>query len=388
MKVQLIGSTEGIRNQQDAKRWVQNHARICYTDKDWDHLIEEDFKKGLVGSLIGRGHHSPFDHFNLNFYFNGPEKALAMVFNNQGMYTTSEKSARYTVMDGIPNLQKNLYDKWNDWYIEEMKQRFPQDKFPKLYAVGGDKKTNMEKLAQENARYMTSVFTPTKMTHSLTWRQMNIIYHQFRDFISENSGSSDEFKRRLSESMQGFIESDEIGRWVIDEAQVKMKGNIPSRFFRNPVEEHFGADIYSTNYDASFASLAQLHRHRLATYSVSEGYQKGAPRGFYIPRLVEASGKESEWVQDLRNVSENDFPQAQLLLVGERGMREHLSAKAEERECGLAQLETARVVSDVLDKYSRHFPEMERLRQPVCLDGGCKKGGCNFGSSMYLERMV
>jgi hypothetical protein len=389
MEVRLVGSTKNITQQKTAKRWVQNHARICYSEKDWDELLEEGFQKGLVRGLIGRGHHSPFDHFVLNFYLDGPEKSLAMVFNNQGMYTTSEKSARYTVMSGIPKTQRFLYEKWDKWFLEGILRRFPEDEFPKLYfRRKPTEKSTAEKLAQENARYMTSVFTPTKMTHSLTWRQMNIVYHHFQDFIAEHGGGSDEFKSRLASAMQGFVDSKEIRKWVIDEAQVRMKGNIPLKFFRKPLQEVFGEDVYSTNYDSSFASLAQLHRHRLVNYSVSDGFQLGARRGFYIPRLVEAAGKNSEWLRDLESVAESDFPQAQLLYVGERGFPDNLPARTEERECGLAQLETARVVDSLLERYSQYVPSIKKLRIPACVPEGCKKGGCTFGPSKYLERLI
>jgi hypothetical protein len=390
MKVQLVGSTNNITDIQEAKRYVQNHARICYSEKSWDELLEESFQQGLVKSLITRGHHSPIDHFNLNFYFDGPEKALAMVFNNQGVYTTSEKSARYTKMSDIPEHQLFLYNKWNGLFNNELSFRFPQNDFPKLHKKGSDGKTNAEKLSQENARYMTSVFTPTKMTHTLSWRQLNILYNSFNEFIDFNSQSK--FKRELSKGMQSFVDSPEVQKWIIREAQFKMKGGIPLRFIREtPVEEHFGEDIYSTNYKASFASLAQLHRHRLAIYDICGGFGEGAENGFYIPRLVEASGtgKIKEWVNDLERVANYDFPQAQLINVGERGMREHIPAKSIERECGLAQLETARVHSNLLTNYSKVIPAMGKYNNPACVvEGNCKKGGCNFGAEMYLERLI
>ncbi len=390
MEVQLVGSTEKINNQKVAKRYVQNHARVCYSDKNWDELLDESFLPGLSKSLISRGHHSPFDHFGLNFNFNGPEKAVAMVFNNQGMYTTSEKSARYTVMDNVPDHQKDLYNKWNGWFHGEISSRFPEADFPALHKKGNDDKTTAEKLSQENARYMTSVFTPTIMTHTLSWRQMNILYHSFGDFIEENGDGENEFKRTLAGGMQSFVDSPEVKKWVIEEAQVRMKGSIPLRFIRGtPVEEHFGEDVYSTNYEASFASLAQLHRHRLAVYDICGDVKKGAPEGFYVPRLVEAAGVSGEWKWDLGEVSEYDFPQAQLLNVGERGMREHLPAKTIERQCGLVQPETAWVVDLVLNRYGKKVPSMKDLANPACvIEDGCKKGGCTFGPENYLERLV
>ena len=96
-----------------------------------------------------------------------------------------------------------------------------------------------------------------------------------------------------------------------------------------------------------------------------------------------------DWKWDLSEVSKYDFPQAQLLNVGERGMREHLPAKTIERECGLVQLETARIVDSFLKKYGEKVPSMNALANPACvIEGGCKKGGCTFGAEKYLDRLV
>jgi len=389
MKVEVVGTTNNIRSQRGAKRIIQNHARKCYTEKGWSELLDESFMPGLVKTLIDRGHHSPFDHFAINMDFDRLPKVLAMVFNNQGVYTTSEKSARYTKMK-ISDHQLGLYNKWDNWFLNEISDRFPESEFPRLFKKGSDGKSTAGKLSQENARYMTSVFTPTSMTHSVSWRQANILYHGFKDFIAENEGSSDKFKANVADSMKDYVGSPDVKKWIIKEAQVRMKGGIPLRFLRDgEVEEHFGEDVYSTNYNASFASLAQLHRHRLATYDISNGWQKGLPLGAYVPRLIEAAGKVAEWKKDLGAVGDYDFPQAQLLRVGERGMREQLPAKTLERECGLAQLETARVVGSLLEKYSAQVPAMGGLAVPACeSEGGCHRGGCTFGADKYLTRLI
>ena len=226
---------------------------------------------------------------------------------------------------------------------------------------------------------------------SILWHIMKIYsHHGFNDFIAKNGEGSDEFKAKVAESMKDYVGSPDVKKWIIDEAQVRMKGGIPLRFIRDgEVEEHFGKDVYSTNYDASFASLAQLHRHRLATYDISAGWEKGLTQGVYVPRLVEAAGVVDEWKNDLAAVGNYDFPQAQLLRVGERGMREQLPAKTLERECGLAQLETTRIVGSLLEKYSAHVPAMRGFAIPACKsEGGCKKGGCTFGPDKYLSRLI
>jgi hypothetical protein len=156
---------------------------------------------------------------------------------------------------------------------------------------------------------MTSVFTPTIMTHSISWRQLNILYHSFRDFIKKNEDDGSVFNHMLSRGMKEFVNSSIVNDWIINEAQVRMKGGIPLRFIRdNPVEEYFGEAIYSTNYKASFASLAQLHRHRLAVYDICGDVLLDSSEGFYIPSLVEAAGAIDEWKRDLEDINSYDFP--------------------------------------------------------------------------------
>jgi hypothetical protein len=110
--------------------------------------------------------------------------------------------------------------------------------------------------------------------------------------------------------------------------------------------------------------------------------------GVYVPRLVESREKTDEWLSDLKSISEYDIPQAQLLRVGERGFPENLPAKTEERECGLAQLETARVIGEFLDNYGKIIPEIANLKQPICTKNGCKRGGCTFGTKLCLDRLI
>ena len=387
MEAKLVGSTNRIKRLSSAKRYIQNHARICYSEKNWDELLEESFSPKFVGSLADNGHHSPFDKFDVDFELREVPKALAMVLNNQGVYATEEKSARYTKMK-VSSHQRELYDKWDSWFNSEINSRFPESDFPGLYKKSGGK-TAAEKLAQENARYMTSVFTPTHMTHKVSLRQLNILYHWFNDFVNVTD-NSDVFENRLAWAMDEFNSLPEIEKWIIPEAQIRMKGGRPFRFFsEREVKERFNEDSFAVNYNTSFASLAQHQRHRLSTYDVFSGTELGAPNGFYVLRLVEASGKTDEWIKDLEDVAEYDFPQAQLLGVSERGLAENLPAKSIERLCGLAQLETARNVGEVMSKYAKAVPSMEKYNQPACrVEGGCHKGGCVFGADNYLTRLI
>ena len=51
-----------------------------------------------VSQTLKSGHHSVYDHPTYNLALEEIPKILAMILNNEGMYTTSEKSARYTKM--------------------------------------------------------------------------------------------------------------------------------------------------------------------------------------------------------------------------------------------------------------------------------------------------
>lgn len=389
-EVRLLATTEKIRNLREAKKFCQDAARMCYSEKDPDEIRAEEYNANLVDNvLINNRHQSPFDHFNLTFYFGGFPKAFAMLMNNQRPYTTSEKSARYTQMSSVVPEQKQLYNKWMKIFMEKIKQVYPEKDFPKLYSQKGNQPALYEKLAQENARYMTSVFTPTRMWHTISLAQMNIIAGNMEDFVNANSSDTqDPFRRRLGESIQEFLDSEVVKQWRIPDLKDKTgRGLI---FFGKRVEEYFGEDIYSTNNLISFACLAQAHRHRILRYHIVQGEQLGAPYAFFVPPLVQEEGMDTSWIRDLESVAQTDFPQAQRVLVAERGMREDLFAKTRERICGLAQLEIARKTGELLDNYAKEFPEVAEWRKPACvLSGeGCRKGGCVFGAGKALERLI
>ena len=96
----------------------------------------------------------------------------------------------------------------------------------------------------------------------------------------------------------------------------------------------------------------------------------------------------NEWNDDCASVAENDYPQAQLVSISERGNREDLQLKSFERICGLAQLETAQAVRKVIDKFATVDPSVERWGKPECLDDVCIKGGCPFGADEATSRLL
>lgn len=392
-KISLIGTTQNIKNILDAKKFSQDFARICYSEKGIEEIKNEPYDSFLVDTvLINNGHHSPFDHFYLSYYFDGFPKAFAMTMNNQGVYSTSEKSARYTEMKNQDPRQKPLYDKWKEIFLGRINEEYPIENHEKLYTQRKDKNTGAllpstaEKLSQENARYLTSVFTPTKFGHTLSLRQMNIIASYFEDFLIENKDTKDEFKQKLALSYNEFLNQDEIKNWRISGMKRKARGKL--HLFGEPNQEFFGKDVYSTNVDGSFAYLAQSQRHRTEYNHISNGWQMGAPLGFFVPPIIRQTALEKEWISDLENVASYDFPQAQILSIAQSGQTSNFYEKTRERMCGCAQLETTLLTGELVKRFSSIFPERISWIKPECYGGSCKKGGCPLGPKEYLTRKV
>ena len=145
MKINIIASTKvGYElPKEEAVNFSGKSAGICYLPDTLDVLLNEPIEKTekRASMNILSGHHSVFGHATYNLSLEGIPKILAMILNNEKVYNTSEKSARYTVMQ-TSDEEQVLYDKW----IEIYKQRITEE-YPNF-----DEK-RVKKLAQENARY-------------------------------------------------------------------------------------------------------------------------------------------------------------------------------------------------------------------------------------------
>ncbi|MFH0833498.1 MAG: FAD-dependent thymidylate synthase [archaeon] len=379
MRIDVVGTPNVISTLEGAKRYCQNFARVCYASNSFGEIRKEGYNSGLVDErLIKSGHHSVFDHFNVSLYLDGLPKVMAMVLNNEPPLATSEKSARYTAMEGMSERQEVVYDKWMGIFVDRIGEVFP---------IVDGRDVKIRKLAQENARYMTSVFTPTKMGYTISLRQLNILADNFEKFEGEIRG--DGFKQRLfREGMIPFLASEVVKRFRINGLEDKSYRGV--KLFGDEVEEHFGESVYSANLVMSFACLAQNHRHRAIHNHIVDGWDEGASMGFFVPPIIQTEDLSNEWCSDLENVAERDFPQAQLLKVAERGLREDLEMKLRERNCGLAQLEIVRVMDGLLKRYSEQVPKMGKLRGASCIvsKDGCKKGGCSFGAKHAIDRVI
>ena len=335
MEVKIIGSTKpGYQiTKEEAVLFSGKSAGICYMPETIETLFSEPEEKTIkrANATLNRGHHSVFDHVTINLALSNIPKILAMILNNEGMYTTSEKSARYTKMQASERESK-LYEKWILKFSEEILEEYPQI----------EEKQRI-KLAQENARYLISVFTPaTIMEYSVSFRQLNYIFAFFKNFI--NNEPDTEFNKLLKQVLAEF--NNQIENLIIPNLNSDIKQRKITLFSSRNHKEEFG-ECYSCNYYGTFAELAQAQRHRTLRYNMQI---ENNPK-FYIPKIIE--NKEvlkKEWLEDINSLKDL-FPQGMLVKINERGTVEDFILKCKERLCGCAQLEIMLQSKEILDKY-------------------------------------
>ena len=164
MKLEIIETTpflkkDGTFDLESALMWSGKFAGECYSQYGLIKLKDEELEKTLkrIDLTINNGHHSVYDHILVSLELVGIPKMLAMVLNNEKQYTTSEKSLRYTKIDNkngiITSREEALYNEWMEIYKKEI---------TKAYGNIYDER-KIIKLAQENARYLVTVFIPTSL---------------------------------------------------------------------------------------------------------------------------------------------------------------------------------------------------------------------------------
>lgn len=336
MKIKVIASTKvGYEmSKEEALDFSGKSAGICYLPDTLEKLFEEpqEKTKNRANGTLKSGHHSVFGHPTYNLSLEGIPKILAMILNNEKMYNTSEKSARYTKMEPS-EAEKVLYEKWIEIYKKCISQAYPKIE-----------EKRVQKLAQENARYLISVFTPaTVMEYTVNFGQLNYIAHFFENFINDETKVSD-FDIKLKEVFKEFLK--ELPDLKIEELNSDMKKRGLSFFAtRQNRKEEFGEN-YSTTYLASFAELAQAQRHRTLSYEVN---LLDEPK-YYIPPIIKGTELEGEWIKDISSLKDY-FPQGMLLKINERGTVENFVLKCTERICGAAQLEIMEQTIETMNKY-------------------------------------
>ena len=318
MKVTVMGSTnKGTK--EDFNIFGGHCAGICYMPDNFEKILtekEEKTLKRVKRTMVG-GHHSVFDHCFINLYIEGIPKFVAMLINNEKMYVTSEKSARYTVMKDVSELEKTKYEKWKDIFQG---------------LIG------KEKLAMENARYLISAMTPTSMAYTVSYRQINYLYQWLKKEAHWGESvwgpACEELCNELEKT--GFIEEE------IKDQKQRSLSMLGSKEEVVDTPEYFG-DVYSTCYMGSLAQLAQAQRHKTLDYKIWMGEME-----FYVPPIIAGSKYEKEWLEDYEGIL---LPQGGMYWIRERGTKENFILKCKERLCSAAQLEIAQQTKYTLEKY-------------------------------------
>ena len=382
MKFNILGSTKARYelSKADALDFGAKAAGVCYMPDDFEAILSEPAENTLkrVNQTLTSGHHSVYDHSTYNLLLENVPKIIAMVLNNEGMYTTSEKSARYTKMEPSEK-ELELYNKWYEIF-----KKLIDEKYHARYVEFGMKEKRIEtqvgKLAQENARYMISVFTPTTMVYTVSFRQLNYIIGFFKNFIE--NGEENDFNKKLKNAMSEFVNSipDELKEDLLN-ANVKARGI--SIFDNRTSRKESFSETYCTTYKGSFAQYAQAHRHRTIRYSM----RLLDNAEFYIPEIIkEDETLAKEWLSDIESVKDV-YPQGMLVNIVERGTYEDFLLKCKERLCGCAQLEITLQTKNTLDKYINETKDTDKEINEILLKHS-KGARCTFPGYSCASRCV
>ena len=396
LRIDIVPNTvflneDGTYNKEDAIKLSGKFAGVCYNPEGFRELITEDDAKTMnrVNLTMNNGHLSVYDHQWISFDMQNIPKILAMILNNEHMYTTSEKSARYTKVEKqegsiITDKEIKLYDKWREILEEKI-----DEEYGNVF-----KEIKIKKLAQENARYLITVFMPTKMVYTTSLRQINYLATIMFNYVKQ-ADLSNKFERELAKSIQSFLR--ELNRLNVLEPRLMRneKNRKVSLFGKNiNLNNHYYGDVYSTNYKSSLAYLAQAQRHRTLHYNM-EFLEEPE---FYVPPIISDSAiLKSEWKEDMMRVKDV-VPQGEIVKIHEAGMQEDFVLKLKERLCSAAQLEIARQTKEILNEYlatvkvtdSDLYEEMEPYSHGArCTfpDYECPQP-CGFNEGITLKRRI
>lgn len=385
MKVSIIATTKTDGNKASKEEFdmLGGHAAgVCYMADTFSKILNEE--KTITRKRIIRtqntGHHSVYDHAFISLYIDDIPKLLAMLLNNEKMYTTSEKSARYTKMN-IKGIEKELYFKWLVIFKKEITKLYGS-----VYNDG-----QIEKLAQENSRYLISVMTPTTLIYTVSYRQLNYLYGWIERLINEKGNKVIELLKpsliKLNKEFKktGYIEEKLFNNHKNREFSLFEKHHQQSLYF---------GDVYCTTYLGSLAQFAQTHRHRTIAYSIS--FLKKP--SFYIPTII-SKNKDlvAEWLHDMDLVKDL-IPQGMMVSINERGTYEAFILKLKERLCTHAQLEICNQTKETLIAYtkalkdSNHYRYQDLIRYTkgarCTFDDFICNDQCHFKEGILLKRKI
>lgn len=346
IKASVIARTkEGAFDNQDNELFTfgGKMAGTCYMKDDYfsSGIHNTDAANKRAEVVCNSGHHSVFGHAYISIQLSGIPKIAAMILNSVETYNTSEKSARYTMMHPETATESILYDKWREIFKGEIRKKY-----------SNIEEKGIEKLAIENARYMISVFTPTSMIWTVSYRELAYIINWLhRMGESDKPGKFNEKIRSICTELAEELEKVSYGYKHIYNNKDRDIEFMPTLIFNDtaPEKEIIG-DVYQVNYLASFAELGQLQRHRSIHYEMYFSGEDAKEYGCYVPKIIRNTPLEEEWKRDFERVA-FVFPQATLVKVLEQGRAIKFFEKAMERICGRAQLEIMDNTIETMQKF-------------------------------------
>lgn len=418
MELSVIGVTKEFKDDndnvsKDLEIFAGKNAGICYMSKPYDSESVSGIESALkrFKFTMKSGHHSVADHCKVTVLFENVPKIFAMILNSFQDYATSEKSARYTVMDNLSEQENFYYNKWRNKLNSLLCQWLPEPQ--------------AEKLANENARYFIDIFSPsTTFSYTTSIRQWNYIYGWIKNLIYiEYPGYEPDYIVSFASKLRpcliefaNMFEDSLIYNELIRDNKARhidllpqLYPNLPSTIYE---KETYGVS-YCITYLASFTALAQLQRHRSIKYVINGLLPISLPL-VYVPdfiKFAEDKSLKDEWVNDMRYCIKHYglHPQGMLIKVAELGTIDKFLLKCDERLCGRVQYETMRVVANsVIKLYNSHscssyysdelykwieFDDNNMVTgvKPKCkvLSSGCTEGKpCIFGSNKAINRTI
>lgn len=330
------------------------NAGVCYMKDSYFGSAVTDEEKALkrCDNVWSNGHHSVSGHERVKVLLDEIPKALAMLLNNLQNYDTSEKSGRYTEMQGSTQLEQSMYNKWREIF-----SRVIADKVPSI----NEKKR--EKLAMENARYFLSIFSPsTTMVYTTSIREWNYIIDwidKFRDEIRLKDLTDFEtkfhFDAKLLESLTWLEEEIKSSIIYFPELRDIKKYEFHTfhedyLFSSEDLQKESSVTTMGTFFrkgKASFAMLAQLQRHRTGRVQMMVENLDGENLQVFVPKILDAD-LAAKWKSDMKVMLDNGIlVTGYLVKFAYTVALDKLVLMLKERLCGSAQLEIRNFAIDV-----------------------------------------
>lgn len=352
-------------------------ARVCYCDNDYSE-IDKRPDKGVsrFEGCLKSGHHSVLEHYNVSIVFEGVSKMQTLLLNSSQIYSTSERSGRYTVMTGNTDEEVKLYTKWLALFSKVIK-----DKNPDIA-----EKTLITK-AQENARYLLSVFTHSSTIYYTTnlrqWNVMLASFREMRDYI-DTAKPKTFFWENMRSDLEDLIYEIErnveikganFGSGTYQCMFTAFKEDHPMKGY-HPANAYF-RDTYIDVYNVTPVALAQLQRHRAIKYYVDTEFEV---KEFYIPPVIRGTAYEKEWLGDLAKLSKY-VPQATIFKVIETGFADDFIKKCYHRLCRRVQLETMEQTKATLERFitnekfkGAYYSQLKDIYNNGDIKTKCKRG--------------